>query len=1252
MANFIQNFLKPKGPTGNRVVYANDTLKNAHYANNEVTNTKYTLLNFVPKNLMEQFSRAMNRYFFIIACLQLVAIITPVNPLTTWLPLAVIFGVTAVKEAVDDYGRRNADKAANGRIYTVVREGKKVDIASRDIAVGDIVYLRENDEVPADCVVIATSDANGNAYIQTTNLDGESNLKVRSALSNTKGLTTDEDIGNFKGVIECAQPNEHIYVFDSQLRMENDSETVLPLSASQLLLQATHLRNTDWMYGLVVYTGNETKFGKNKKTPPTKYTVTDGFINNVSASIFAFQLLLVFIFGIVGDTFTDANTRTWDYMLYAGNPYPGYFQLIIPARFLLLNSTMIPISLKLTIDLCKLFYAKFIDADLHLYDAESDTPAKSNSTALSEDLGQVKYVLTDKTGTLTENKMVLKVAVIGEKVYGTTPGHSDDSGSSGTSLTSPFNENSNVAESTPLPPTLATAAKNGTLADVELYNAAERGDSLTVEFLRCLALNNDVVPAPPSREHLPEDADPSTAPRVYKASSPDEEALVKSAAAYNASLWERNGDIVNIDIHGKREQYTQLVAFEFTSDRKRMSVLVRNSNGKLRLYIKGADDMIMARVAAGNEGVIHRLQERVNTYAAAGLRTLVYGYRDISENEYLEWKAKYDQAAAAMVDRDEEKEKTYALMEKDILLLGATAIEDKLQDGVPETISLLKQAGISFWMLTGDKFSTARTIAETSALKPANTELVEIEGEDAETVRTAVVGAYNRLKDVGHDLRYEPVPTFWETIKDTVSNLKYTPHIPPRPYTAISTSLKSTNSFSDSDDVVKGNPMRAIATSDVVIETNELNKLNEKRPYTIIVRGSTLGIALTTCKEEFAALCCGADSVICCRVTPKQKGQLVHLVKDAGHLTLAIGDGGNDVSMIQEAAVGIGIRGKEGLQAARAADYQVKYFRALQRLLLIHGRYSYYRTAVVAQYSFYKSFLFCVMQIGYGFFSGFAGVSLFNSLCVAAYNAVLFVPIVFFLVDRDITQKTALTQPQAYLMCSEGSMMTFRTMMSWMIRGLWQAIVTLLFGIYANTLTKSSDYESLGLLIFMAYMFTQDFTMLFSLRRVTWYNTVSIFGMHVISFGIGLATNNAWGMRSFIDYGSFTNTLKDPSFWLTCLLITVATVLPVQSKIWWDFAFVDNFENRLNYVDRVIESQEVQLRKEHDRKSKDTDPLLSSHHSRLGSRAGKTTTISGDVAGFDKAENDTFEKTEIDSTPITEKTVSETTTNVSDQPQL
>lgn len=222
-------------------------------------------------------------------------------------------------------------------------------------------------------------------------------------------------------------------------------------------------------------------------------------------------------------------------------------------------------------------------------------------------------------------------------------------------------------------------------------------------------------------------------------------------------------------------------------------------------------------------------------------------------------------------------------------------------------------------------------------------------------IRASLDKAFNELTRLGYRLSYTTKLTGWRA---TVSSL--------------TCGLLCSNTPTQ--------PQRGTVPGSSLIAANPMHSRGKTygsaglTPYTLIVRGATLDVALTTLREKFGAVCLSADSVICCRVTPKQKGLLVKLVKDAGHLTLAIGDGGNDVAMIQEAAVGIGIRGKEGLQASRASDYQVPYFRALQRLLLIHGRYSYYRTCIVAQYSFYKSFLFCIMQIGFGFFSGYAGM--------------------------------------------------------------------------------------------------------------------------------------------------------------------------------------------------------------------------------------------------------------------------------------
>lgn len=1189
---------------GNRVVYANDPEKNKLFATNAISNTKYNALTFVPYNLMEQFSRAMNRYFLIIACLQLVEEITPVNPLTTWLPLAVIFGVTAVKEGLDDLGRRRADNAANARRYTVVRDGRSTEVASKDIRVGDIVQLKANDEVPCDMVVVSTSDAKGNCFIQTTNLDGESNLKVRSALPSTAELKTPAALGGFKGVVECAQPNEHIYKFDSQLRMAPGG-AVTALSSSQLLLQATHVRNTDWVYGMVVYSGNETKFGKNKKSPPTKYTKTDAFINSVSASVFALQLMLVIIFGIVGDVWNESSgVASWYLQIAALANSPGYQAVIIPARFLLLNSTMIPISLKLTIDLCKLAYAKYINADTHLIPppepgsggghghghgvaanpmrgssagaaaaAAAEPPpvgAVSNSTALSEDLGQVRYVLTDKTGTLTENKMVLQVCTI----LGTQFGRFDIDGRPDPGL--------NSAASGSMPASLVHAAGTGIMADMRLYEAACRDaaegriSASALEFLRCLALNNDVVPSAGKDGGGP----------TYKASSPDEEALVKAAAAYGVALVEREGDNVTIEClrPDARESYTQLACFEFNSDRKRMSVILRHTaSGRVRMYCKGADDMVMARLAAGQEASQRAMQAQIDAYAAAGLRTLVYAYRDLSEAEYGEFKASFDAASADMTDRDAAKERVYTTMEQNLVLIAASAIEDKLQDCVPETIALLKQAGIAFWMLTGDKFSTALTIAKTCNLKPSHNELIELEGDSPSSVKPSLDAAATRLAGMGYELRYEPIATGWSATASTLSlgfaGGRTTPLVPHRPPTIPRGAARNVDSASAA---VSLNPLAmggaavvaaAAATTPPQQVFTAPARPDQLRPFTVIVRGDTLTSILgdDRLRTRFGSVCLSADSVICCRVTPKQKGQLVKLVKDAGHMTLAIGDGGNDVAMIQEAAVGVGIRGKEGLQASRASDYSVAFFRSLQRLLLVHGRYSYYRTCQVAQYSFYKSFYFCVMQIVFGFFSGYAGVSFFNSLCVAAYNVVVFVPIVLFDTDRDVSQATALALPEAYLMGAEGTLMTAGTMASWMLRGLWQAVVTMLLALLGGAYSKSGDIESLGLLVYFAYMWVQDLTMLFLLRRVNVYNLATIFGMHALAFGGMLAVNNFTFFSSFIDPGSFNNTVKDPFFWLTHALITVACVLPVEAWRLYRFAYSSDFAAHLQEADAMVE---------------------------------------------------------------------------------
>ncbi|XP_061368192.1 phospholipid-transporting ATPase 2 isoform X3 [Gastrolobium bilobum] len=823
-----------------RYVYINDD-ESSHdlYCDNRISNRKYTLLNFLPKNLWEQFSRFMNQYFLLIACLQLWSLITPVNPASTWGPLIFIFAVSASKEAWDDYNRYLSDKKANEKEVWVVRKGVKKLIQAQDVHVGNIVWLRENDEVPCDLVLIGTSDPQGVCYIETAALDGETDLKTRVLPSACMGIDV-ELLHKIKGVIECPSPDKDIRRFDANMRLfppfiDND---ICPLTIKNTILQSCYLRNTEWACGVAVYTGNETKLGMSRGIPEPKLTAMDAMIDKLTGAIFIFQIVVVIVLGIAGNVWKDTEAKKQWYVLYP-HEGPWYELLIIPLRFELLCSIMIPISIKVSLDLMKSLYAKFIDWDHQMIDLETSIPSHAANTAISEDLGQVEYILTDKTGTLTENKMIFRRCCISGIFYG--------------------NDNGDA------------------LKDVELLNAVSSGSPDVVRFLTVMAICNTVIPTLSKTGDI-----------LYKAQSQDEDALVQAAARMHMVFFNKSGNILEVKFNASILQYEVLETLEFTSDRKRMSVVLKDcQNGKILLLSKGADEAILPYARVGQQ--TRHFIEAVEQYAHLGLRTLCLAWRELKGDEYQEWSLMFKEASSTLVDREWRVAEVCQRVEHDLEILGVTAIEDRLQDGVPETIETLRKAGINFWMLTGDKQNTAIQIAlSCNFISPEpKGQLLSIDGKTEDEVRRSLERVLLTMR---------------------------------------------------------------ITTS-------------EPKDVAFVVDGWALEIALNHYRKAFTELAVLSRTAICCRVTPSQKAQLVQILKSCDYRTLAIGDGGNDVRMIQQADIGVGISGREGLQAARAADYSIGKFRFLKRLILVHGRYSYNRTAFLSQYSFYKSLLICFIQI-------------------------------------------------------------------------------------------------------------------------------------------------------------------------------------------------------------------------------------------------------------------------------------------------
>ncbi|RDA91600.1 hypothetical protein CP533_4622 [Ophiocordyceps camponoti-saundersi (nom. inval.)] len=990
---------------------------------NLVSNAKYTALTFLPITLYNEFSFFFNMYFLLVALSQAIPALR-IGYLSTYIaPLAFVLLITMGKEAYDDIERRRRDTEANSEPYRVLdfsdpesntsmlrprrplksdtmRRGSRrsrrndlsdiqeeddpVDAAtpsslvreisrkSKDLKVGQVLKLSKGQRVPADVVILQCYTADGCAakepaeeeallalseegqaskgkqpaaealmhesetgtvgetFIRTDQLDGETDWKLRLASPLTQKLLPEEfvrlrvtggkpdkGVNEFFGTLELLPPREEA----SSSQGEEHAKS-WALSIDNTAWANTVIASQGTTLAVIMYTGPQTRSALSTAPSRSKTGLLEYEINSLTKILCALTLALsVVLVALQGFEKTGGNV--W------------YIKIM---RFLVLFSTIVPISLRVNLDLGKSAYSRFIQRDPGIPGAVVRT------STIPEDLGRIEYLLSDKTGTLTQNDMEMKKVHVGTVSYANEA--MDE-------VAAYVRQGFCTTADQLVTPSYSAAVNVGTTRTRRDIASRVR------DVVLALALCHNVTPTV--------DTEDGRQVTSYQASSPDEIAIVRWAESVGLKLASRDRKSMTLQSTESGRTVVRvriLDVFPFTSDGKRMGIIVQfqedvNANntdlatGEIWFYQKGADT-VMSSIVAANDW----LDEETANMAREGLRTLVVGRKKLSAQQYREFSSRHHEASLALAGRDAKLQAVVSrYLEIDLELLGVTGVEDKLQRDVKPSLELLRNAGIKIWMLTGDKVETARCVAVSSKLVAR--------GQYIYTV------ARLKKKDYARD---------------------------------------------------------------------HLDFLRSKTDACLLIDGESLALLLTHFRLDFISIAVQLPTVVACRCSPTQKAEVAKLIKDyTKKRVCCIGDGGNDVSMIQAADVGVGIVGKEGRQASLAADFSIEQFCHLVKLLVWHGRNSYKRSAKLAQFVIHRGLIIAVCQTMYSIALKFEPEGLYKDWLLVGYATVYTAaPVLSLVLDQDVDENVANLYPELYKELTSGRSLSYRTFFVWVLVSIYQ----------------------------------------------------------------------------------------------------------------------------------------------------------------------------------------------------------------------